>query len=275
MNIPYLLDDGFAIPAFRFRSIWKVQANDSYQVTNAQGFEWPGIFVTYEGKGVLKLADASSDLHAGTYIIVPNSVPCVYQCLDGDWRFYFLHFDPLDMPHQLEMPTGKPVTTANMPEAIRLCERLIDSLIVRPVGYGISVHLCAQELLLLLAREQAAYGQSRHPELDDILYYMHQHIGRPVPIDAFVRQSGLSRTVFYARFRDRTGMSPNRYMQELKLSSAKASLETTSLSIKEIAASLQFYDEFHFSKLFKQRYGASPRDYRQRLKQPQSEGDDA
>ncbi|WP_269432460.1 helix-turn-helix domain-containing protein [Gordoniibacillus kamchatkensis] len=66
-------------------------------------------------------------------------------------------------------------------------------------------------------------------------------------------------------FRSRTGMSPSRYMQGLKLDSAKAALETTRLSVKEIAAALHFYDEFHFSKLFKQRYGISPREYRRNL----------
>ncbi|QHW34765.1 helix-turn-helix transcriptional regulator [Paenibacillus rhizovicinus] len=272
MNIPYELNDEIAIPAFRFKSIWKVQANDSYQVTSPQGFNWPGIFVTYEGKGIINYADTSAALDAGTYIIVPPNLPCAYQCVGGDWKFYFIYFDPLDMALGLEMTVGIPVTTAKMPEATLICERLIDSLIVHPTGYGITVQLYAQELLLLLARERAAALQSRHPELDDILYHMHRQIGQPIPIDDFVRRSGLSRTVFYARFRSRTGMSPSRYMQELKLSSAKAALETTSSSIKEIAASLQFYDEFHFSKLFKQRYGAAPRDHRQRLAQQPDAG---
>lgn len=40
-------------------------------------------------------------------------------------------------------------------------------------------------------------------------------------------------------------------MLKLKLESAKVSLDTTSLSAKKIASALHFYDEFHFSKLFK------------------------
>ena len=263
MDIPYELDDSLASPSFRFKSIWEVRADESYHVVQPRGFGIPGIFVTFDGRGTVTLPDRSHSLEAGTYMIVPAGLPCSYQCADGDWKFYFLYFDPLDLALRLKLPTDRPAATGQMPEAVRLCRRLIDSLIVQPLGYEITVQLYAQELLLLFAREQDASSRNRHPELDDILFRMHQNIGRSVPIGELVRQSGLSRTVFFAHFRSRTGMTPSRYMQELKLASAKAALETTNSSVKEIAAALDFYDEFHFSKLFKARYGLSPRAYRQ------------
>ncbi|CAI6060651.1 AraC family transcriptional regulator [Cohnella sp. JJ-181] len=264
MDIPYGLDDQFSLPELRFRSIWKVQANRTYQAAKPLGFDVPGIFVTFEGRGTLSQSDARYELEAGTYMIVQPGLPCAYRCADDLWNFYFIHFEPLDMALLLDLTAGRPASSARMAEAVRLCERMIDSLIVRPKGYKFMVNLEMQKLLLLFATEQDAGSGSRYSELDDILYRMHKNIGQPAAIDDLVRQSGLSRTVFFARFRARTGMSPHRYMQELKLASAKTSLETTNLSVKEIAAALQFYDEFQFSKLFKQRYGASPRAYRQR-----------
>lgn len=262
MDIPYELDEHQSTSPCRFKSIWKVNANDTYQVSKPNGFSAPGMFVTFEGKGSISLEGSRYELDVGTYMIVPQNEPSAYQCSGGDWKFYFVDFDTLDMALQLELSVGQPVSTAKMPEAARLCERLIDSLIVHPKGYIYTIHLIIQELLLLFAREQFASSPSRHPELDEILYHMHKTIGHTIAIDDWVQQSGLSRTVFFNRFRSRTGMSPNRYMQELKLTSAKAALETTSSSVKEIAAALQYYDEFHFSKLFKQRYGVSPRAYR-------------
>ncbi|MBB6735153.1 AraC family transcriptional regulator [Cohnella zeiphila] len=265
MNIPYALDDSVPVPAFRFQSIWKVQANDTYQAVQPRGFPSAGIFVTYEGRGTFTHPDRRDELGAGTYMIVPAGLPCSYRCEGGDWKFFFIQFDSLDIALQLELTVGRPAATAQMPEAVRLCKRLIDSLIVHPAGYGMAAQLYAQELFLLFGEERASAGRNRHPELDDVLFRMHRNIGRPLPVDELVRQSGLSRTVFFARFRSRTGMSPSRYMLELKLASAKATLETTDSSVKEIAAALHFYDEFHFSKLFKQRYGVSPRAYRQSL----------
>ncbi|WJH36886.1 AraC family transcriptional regulator [Paenibacillus sp. CC-CFT747] len=265
MNIPYVLDDRMEASDFRFKSIWEVQANDAYQVVNPNGFEFPGIFVTYEGTGTVAVEDRGYSLCTGTYMIVPAGVPCSYRCIGGNWKFYFIHFDPLALVMELELPVGVPSATAQLSDAARLCKRMIDSLIVQPRGCGITVRLHAQELLLLFARERDDNNRNRYPELDDILFWMHQNITQSPPIDVLVRQSGMSRSVFFARFRARTGMSPNRYMQGLKLDSAKAALETTRLSVKEIAAALHFYDEFHFSKLFKQRYGVSPRTYRRNL----------
>jgi AraC-like DNA-binding protein len=262
MNIPYVLDDRMEITDFRFKSIWNVQVDDAYQVVNPNGFEFPGIFVTFEGAGTFVIEDREYSLSTGTYMIAPGGIPCSYCCKGGDWKFYFIHFDPLDLAIELELPVGVPSATAQMSEAVRLCKRMIDSLIIQPRGCGITVRLYAQELLLLFARERDDESRNRYPELDDMLYWMHQNIAQSTPVDELVRQSGMSRTVFFSRFRARTGMSPSRYMQGLKLDSAKAALETTRLSVKEIAAALHFYDEFHFSKLFKQRYGISPREYR-------------
>ncbi|WP_201008587.1 helix-turn-helix domain-containing protein [Paenibacillus glycanilyticus] len=263
MNIPYELEEHPLPPPCKFRLIWKVQADNAYQVTKPAGFSFPGLFATWEGKGVITLGSEQHELDAGTYIIVPPDISTAYRCLNGNWKFYFLEFDSLDMALGLNLPVGIPVSTAKMAEAARMNERLINNLIMKPAGYAYDSHLAMQELLLLFARERNADRSGRHPELDDILYRMHQTIGQPFPTEEWIRQSGLSRTAFFTRFRERTGMSPNQYMQELKLAAAKTSLETTQASVKEIAAALQFYDEFHFSKLFKKRYGLSPRAYRQ------------
>jgi Transcriptional regulator containing an amidase domain and an AraC-type DNA-binding HTH domain len=263
MNIPYELEERLLPPPCRFQLIWKVQANNAYQVAKLAGFSSPGLFVTWEGRGIIKLGSTQHEIDAGTYIFVPANTPAAYHCLDGNWKFYFLEFDSLDMPLGLALPVSIPISTAKLAEAVRINERLINNLIMKPTGYTYDSHLALQELLLLFARERQAEHSGRHPELDDILYRMHQTIGQTFSIDYWVQLSGLSRNAFFTRFRSRTGMSPNRYMQELKLAAAKTSLETTQASVKEIAAALQFYDEFHFSKLFKKRYGMSPRAYRQ------------
>ncbi len=264
MDIPYALDPQRAWPECRFMLIWKVQANDAYHAVQEQGFRNPGLFVTFEGQGRLSREGKREQLHAGTYRFVERMVPCTYQCVGGDWKFYYIEFSGLEMARELGLTIDRTVTTARMAEAVKLCKQMVDCLIMQPVGYAYTTQSALHELILLFAHELAAAQGVRHPELDEIVYQMHMGIGRPFLIDDLIRQSGLSRTGFFSRFREMTGMSPSRYMQELKLASAKASLETTRLTVKEIASSLHFYDEFHFSKMFKQRYGMSPSAYRRK-----------
>jgi len=262
MDIPYPLDQQDDLPLCRFRSIWKVQADDSYLSDKPNGFSAPGLFATIEGTGRISMAGDGRLLQAGTIFFADRGIPCAYRCLGGDWKFYFIDFDRMDLVRWLGLPVGEVSTSARISDAVELCERMIDNLIVQPAGYAFAAHHYLQELLLLFARERSAARSTRYPELDPVLYRMHKTIGLPYRLEDFIADSGLSRTAFFSRFREMTGRSPVQYMLELKLASAKASLETTNLSVKEIASALHFYDEFHFSKMFKQRFGVSPRSYR-------------
>ncbi|MBY3621528.1 helix-turn-helix domain-containing protein [Acinetobacter sp. CUI P1] len=262
MNIPYGLEEQPPIPPCNFTSIWKVQANETYQVSKGEGFQAPGLFITYKGKGALTQLTNQYELHAHSYFFVQEAIPSHYSCQNDEWKFYFIDFSSLDMAHFLQLPVSEVVSTGKMTEAIQLCERIIDNLIVQPTGYAYSANIMLQEILLLFAREQSLTDTFRHTELNKILIYMHKNIDKPFRVDELVKQSGLSRTSFFTRFRSITGLSPSHYMLRLKLESAKASLDTTTLSVKEIASTLHFYDEFHFSKWFKKSYGLSPTSYR-------------
>lgn len=262
MNIPYELAPSDSRLPCRFHSIWKVHANESYQVAKQNGFSEPGLFVTIEGTGSLTLNGEKRLLHAGTFFIADVDMPCSYCCIDDNWKFYFIDFVGTDMIKELELAIGQVTTSAKVADSVKLCEKIIETLIVKPVGYVYSVNILLQELILLFAREKSITNTTRDPELDTVLYHMHQNIDKPFRVQDYIAESGLTRTTFFSRFRGMTGQSPAQYMLDLKLASAKASLETTNLSSKEIALALNFYDEFHFSKMFKQRYGFSPRIYR-------------
>lgn len=261
MNIPYRLETS-DVSLSQFISIWKVEANNTYQTSKRNGFEAPGLFITYEGKGTLTVIDNNYELHAGTFFFVQKDISSMYKCKNEDWKFYFLDFSSIGIPGSLQLPIFKVVSTGKIAEALQLCERLIDILIAQPLGYEYSANILLQEIFLLFAREQSVSANSRHTEINKILIYIHRNMDKQIRIEDLIELSGLSRTSFFTRFRSTTGLSPSNYMLKLKLESAKVSLETTNLTVKEIAANLNFYDEFHFSKLYKKNFGMSPRESR-------------
>lgn len=262
MNIPYSIHTESTIPSCAFMSIWDVQANDTYHSLKSEGFTVPGLFITYEGNGILTQAHETFALHAGTYLIVQDGITSSYRCQNNDWKFYFIDFSSLDMSRFLELPINEVVTTGKIGLAMQKCEHLIDLLIEQQHGYEVAASILLQEILLLFAKERHAATTQQHQELNKIIIYMHKHIDKTIRVDELIAMSGLSRTTFFTRFRSRTGLSPSDYMLKLKLESAKVSLETTNLSVKEISTNLQFYDEFHFSKLFKKNFGISPSTFR-------------
>jgi len=59
-----------------------------------------------------------------------------------------------------------------------------------------------------------------------------------------------------------TGVTPIRYLTELRLERAAALVATTPLTLAEIARRTGYANEFSLSRAFKRRYGATPAFFR-------------
>ena len=67
-------------------------------------------------------------------------------------------------------------------------------------------------------------------------------------------------------FKSDVGMPPIRYLRLLRMERAKDLLESSFLSVKEIAFQVGLHDESHFVRDFKSTYGFSPALYRSQFK---------
>lgn len=72
----------------------------------------------------------------------------------------------------------------------------------------------------------------------------------------------IGRSVFYEKVKTLTNMTPNQYIQELRLVKAKAILEQGQVkTVKEVTYSVGMSHPNYFSKRFKERFGISPSSY--------------
>ena len=74
-------------------------------------------------------------------------------------------------------------------------------------------------------------------------------------------------------FKSDVGMPPIRFLRQLRMERAKDLLESSFLSVKEIAFQVGLNDESHFVRDFKATYGYSPALYRSRFKNNKDEHD--
>ena len=72
-------------------------------------------------------------------------------------------------------------------------------------------------------------------------------------------------------FKSDVGMPPIRYLRLLRMERARALLESSFLSVKEIAYQVGLNDESHFVRDFKSTYGFSPALYRTHFKNNHTE----
>jgi transcriptional regulator GlxA family with amidase domain len=82
---------------------------------------------------------------------------------------------------------------------------------------------------------------------------------------AMARIAGLGQRTFLRRFQKATGMNPGGYVQKLKVEKARDHLETSKLTVKEIAWQVGYDDVSSFSKVFRRHTGLSPTPYRSRF----------
>lgn len=84
------------------------------------------------------------------------------------------------------------------------------------------------------------------------------------PVANAARRSGLSERSFLRRFRKATGQSPVAYVQTLRVEEAKLMLETTTLSVDDIANEVGYSEPSSFRTAFRKFVGISASAYRKK-----------
>jgi AraC-like DNA-binding protein len=94
--------------------------------------------------------------------------------------------------------------------------------------------------------------------------YFARRIEEPFPIEAAIRHIGFSRSRFYEMFKSETGLTPNDYVQRLRIGRACEILAGSDESITGIACRMGFSDSQYFARVFRKYMGETPSEYRDR-----------
>ncbi len=106
----------------------------------------------------------------------------------------------------------------------------------------------------------------RMPEkISEACSYMQLHFTENLNIADIARRVWMSEVSFYRHFKNATGQTPAEYLINLRLNMAVELLETVPESgISDIALQSGFNDSSYFARLFRRKFGISPRQFRNR-----------
>ena len=96
--------------------------------------------------------------------------------------------------------------------------------------------------------------------------YIGEHSAEALDMSEVARQSGLSRSHFFALFRQCTNLTPNVYANVLRMNEAVTHLSQSSDSIAEISQELGFNAQSHFTRFFRSHHGVPPTEFRRALR---------
>ena len=95
--------------------------------------------------------------------------------------------------------------------------------------------------------------------------YFARRLDEPFLIEEAIRHIGFSRSRFYEMFKGETGLTPNDYVQRLRIGRACEALTASRETITSIACAMGFSDSQYFARVFRKYMGETPSDYRARL----------
>jgi AraC family transcriptional regulator len=98
--------------------------------------------------------------------------------------------------------------------------------------------------------------------LKRIIQYIDDHLPAKITLQDLDAVAGLSRMHFTAQFRAAVGMRPREYLLKRRIESAEELLKQANISLVEVALSVGFQTQAHFTTVFKRIAGDTPYQWR-------------
>lgn len=118
-------------------------------------------------------------------------------------------------------------------------------------------------MMLELAYRKAEETAVAEPDFEQqLLQYLRLHHREDITYQELCAHFSCSRSYISHRFRQAAGMSLREYLNQLRLEDARSLLMYSDLNITEISVAAGFQESSYFSRVFKEKFGMSPRRYR-------------
>jgi AraC-like DNA-binding protein len=105
-------------------------------------------------------------------------------------------------------------------------------------------------------------GAPRDLRIRRAMAFIDASYAEPLSIDCIAKVAGMSRYHFSRLFRAQVGMSPHRYLTDVRMARASALLRSGRMSVTEAALTVGCNDLGRFGRTFRARYGVAPSEAR-------------
>jgi AraC-like DNA-binding protein len=100
--------------------------------------------------------------------------------------------------------------------------------------------------------------------LSDVAAFINEHYAEPITVKRLADIAHCSTSQFARGFKRLFKMTPIDYIQLTRVNAARELLEHSTRLVSDIAQAVGFYDQSHFSRIFKRFRGLTPHQYRLR-----------
>jgi transcriptional regulator GlxA family with amidase domain len=171
-------------------------------------------------------------------------------------------------PDPIFVRDGNLATSAGVTAGIDLALALVEDDLGREAALDIARHLV---VFLRRPGNQAQFsaqlaGQLAHREpLRDVQRWIADHPAEDLSVETLARAASLSPRQFARAFAAEVGMSPGRYVDQVRLEAARRRLEDTAEGVEQTARSCGYGTPEAMRRAFVRTLGVSPGEYRRRF----------
>jgi AraC family transcriptional regulator len=147
-----------------------------------------------------------------------------------------------------------------------LAEELLspsEPLYAETLSLAFVLHLLAAHGRGTAHKHLAPKGKLGALQLRSVIELAHARLATGLTLDVMARAAGYSPFQFARLFKATTGLAPHRFILSLRLERACRLLDDTS-DIADVALKTGFYDQAHFTNMFRRRFGVTPTSYARR-----------
>ncbi len=231
-----------------------------------RAYPWPWLLVFFNDPVRINPGTPEEIVCEESLMIWPPGARHHYGNETRNWTHSWMIVDFPEMEQLLKshpLPVGSPLRT----DADRLFARYLP--LFHEEGALAEPDLFFQKNLLQLflyeLHRQCKHNYQPIPHrIQEMERYLRTHIREELTLEGVAAHFGLSTPHFAALFREQYRVSPMQYLNTLRMNKAARLLRLYPYSCKEVAERTGFGDPLYFSRRFRQFWGVSPRDYRNR-----------
>lgn len=225
------------------------------------------IYYTFSGDGEIIGKEEIIRLEKDTICLIPINYSFSYKCGSSNEQLYFhlnlINSEQFDLLSCIKKPV---IMKTDLNRLMMIKEMYFKEnfkTVIKLKG------MLFDDIYALIRKSNEKIEIKNYSEsVTKILEYISLNLSASLSIKEISENLYLSPSSISHKFKKETGISVNKYILNSVLFNAEKLLLKKNLTVNEISNMLGFYDQFYFSKKFKEKFGVSPKKYQNIIRKP-------
>lgn len=217
------------------------------------------IYMVTDGTGYIKYGNKVMRMNADNIYIIPAGLEFAYSCDDYLEKLYFHVSIPGQNNYDIFNEFTECIELKNRKACIEECMELFKS---REIISVLVMKRILYEILAECGNDRLGKINTYSEITNKAIKYIEKNLSASLKVENVANVLFISQSKLQKKFREDTGVSPGKYIDDRLMLKAECELKKQNASVKEISDKLGFCDRFYFSRKFSAKYGMSPAKYK-------------